>query len=321
MACGAAETKARNAVLTPDLPPPPGRPLPQVVGTLAAADAEAGIDLVGMTVSWPVSDWVKADGSSAWARAPAAEFAAACLGAALREPEGPAAGPDRSVCDATGFELRDGPDGMTFSLLFGDVQLCPGCSIAAGSGALFELRHEGGGAMDFRTPAAGAARLGCYFQPGGAPAVEAMAGTDRSAAQCQTLLAEAATACPDDAAAADAECCGAVANVVTTPCVCSAGPGRAEGLREAAGACGVPEAATVATPTGEKMAALARDPEAAVAAMAPAEAAALLTDLPPAAAADILQVSISLSRASTTFDGTTELPAEPLTVLAGTELN
>jgi len=294
-----------------------------VVGTLAAADAEAGIDLVGMTVSWPVSDWVKADGSSAWARAPAAEFAAACLGAALREPEGPAAGPDRSVCDATGFELRDGPDGMTFSLLFGDVQLCPGCSIAAGSGALFELRHEGGGAMDFRTPAAGAARLGCYFQPGGAPAVEAMAGTDPSAAQCRTLLAEAAAACPDDAdaAAADAECCGAVASVVTTPCVCSAGPGRAEGLREAAGACGVPEAATVATPTCEKMAALARDPEAAVAAMAPAEAAALLTDLPPAAAADILQVSISLSRASTTFDGTTELPAEPLTVLAGTELN
>ena len=270
-----------------------------MVGTLAAADAEAGIDLVGTTVSWPVSDWVKADGAAAWARAPAAEFAAACLGAALRDLEGRAAGPARAVCDATGFELRDGPDGLTFSLLFGDVQLCPGCSIAAGSGsgeALFELRHEAGGAMDFRAPAAGAARLGCYFQPGGAPAVEAMAGTDPSAAQCRTLLAEAAAACPDDgdAAAADPECCGAVASVVTTPCVCSAGPGRAEGLREAAGACGVP--ATVAAPACEKMAALARDPEAAVAAMAPAEAAALLADLPPAAAADVLQVSLSRER-------------------------
>ena len=203
------------------------------------------------------------------------------------------------MCDATGFELRDGPDGLTFSLLFVDVQLGPGCSVAAGSGsgeALFELRHEAGGAMDFRAPAAGAARLGCYFQPGGAPAVEAMAGTDPSAAQCRTLLAEAAAACPDDgdAAAADPECCGAVASVVTTPCVCSAGPGRAEGLREAAGACGVP--ATVAAPACEKMAALARDPEAAVAAMAPAEAAALLADLPPAAAADVLQVSLSRER-------------------------
>ena len=69
-----------------------------------------------------LSDWVKAHGASAWARAPAAEFAAACLGAALRDPEGPAAGPARAVCDATGFELRDGP-ALTFSLLFGDVQL------------------------------------------------------------------------------------------------------------------------------------------------------------------------------------------------------
>merc|ERR1712057_117174 len=238
-----------------------------VTGQVSQA-SDTRVDMTGMTVSWQFPGWVQKDGS--WRVASPDNFIVECTGAVM-----PTRG-EEEVCGDLGFPILNGK----FTVAFGNVDLCPSCSVQGRNGgeeALIKIRHKDGLPLDIRSsqPA-----WGCYFD--NSPVSAALTWT-YSSEECVQFTEPVEQLC-FGAGERSNSCCAPLLRVVGTTCMCTLQQTRFDTYsRIATEICEVSEASIV---TGEACQGLLNDPKAALAALPPEEAAKYLLQIPRQVAAE-----------------------------------
>merc|ERR1712057_141664 len=238
-----------------------------VTGQVSQA-SDTRVDMTGMTVSWQFPGWVQKDGS--WRVASPDNFIVECTGAVM-----PTRG-EEEVCGDLGFQILNGK----FTVAFGNVDLCPSCSVQGRNGgeeALIKIRHKDGLPLDIRSsqPA-----WGCYFD--NSPVSAALTWT-YSSEECVQFTEPVEQLC-FGAGERSNSCCAPLLRVVGTTCMCTLQQTRFDTYsRIATEICEVSEASIV---TGEACQGLLNDPKAALAALPPEEAAKYLLQIPRQVAAE-----------------------------------
>ena len=238
-----------------------------VTGQVSQA-SDTRVDMTGMTVSWQFPGWVQKDGS--WQVASPDNFIVECTGAVM-----PTRG-EEEVCGDLGFQILNGK----FTVAFGNVDLCPSCSVQGRNGgeeALIKIRHKDGLPLDIRSsqPA-----WGCYFD--NSPVSAALTWT-YSSEECVQFTEPVEQLC-FGAGERSNSCCAPLLRVVGTTCMCTLQQTRFDTYsRIATEICEVSEASIV---TGEACQGLLNDPKAALAALPPEEAAKYLLQIPRQVAAE-----------------------------------